>query len=59
MKYFLLSQTAGGANNDPLVFYAIALFILGVLIAWPSLLRFVKTKISKSRNKGNSEVTNL
>ena len=51
MKTIILSMTAGGANNDPLVFYAIALLILGALIFWPSFIRFFKAKIKKAGNR--------
>ena len=51
--------TAGAANNDPLVFYAIALLILGVLIGTPSLIKFIKNRIKARQDEnGENELTN-
>ncbi len=56
-KFFLFSMfclnlayagVAGSANNDPLIFYAIVLLILGALIGTPYLIKFIKNKMKKS-----------
>lgn len=51
-------MTAGAANNDPLILYAVAILILGGLIGYPYLLKFVKRKRNAMIHKNGEKETN-
>ncbi len=49
------SKTAGSANNDPLILYALALIILGMLIGFPYIMAALKKRLSKKSLKNKTE----
>lgn len=52
------SKTAGGANSDPLILYAIAILILGGLIGFPYFIKFIKKKWGAMKNENGEEDVN-